>query len=184
MIELMNTTIADRDIHIDLKMPSAKIPKYVSFDKRRLQQVLLNLLSNSIKYSHRGRITVFVFILKRMDGQMMLNVQVQDEGIGLNEDELENMFKPFASLSNRSRSQSKASNGFGLSVCKLICQQLDGNIIVERNFPVGAIFTFTMKVEIIQLSKYQSKNFREKGKMIMDQERLNEIPEEESQSNN
>ena len=61
--------------------------------------MLLNLLSNAIKYSKRGTILVTVNILKQENQEALIEVKVEDEGIGINQDEKEKLFKPFQVLS-------------------------------------------------------------------------------------
>ena len=79
--------------------------------------MLLNLLSNAIKYSKRGTILVTVNILKQENQEALIEVKVEDEGIGINQDEKEKLFKPFQVLSKNKSRASGISNGFGLSVC-------------------------------------------------------------------
>ena len=79
--------------------------------------MLLNLLSNAVKYSHKGTILVTVNILEQQNQETLLEVQVKDEGIGINQDEKEKLFKPFQVLSKNQYRASVISNGFGLSVC-------------------------------------------------------------------
>ena len=76
------------------------VPKLAKFDKRRLQQVLLNLLSNSVKYSTEGTIRVTPWIVFSR-GKKLLEITVQDQGIGMKDDEVRGLFKPFAQFSNK-----------------------------------------------------------------------------------
>ena len=84
---------------------------------------------------------------------MLLEVTVSDQGIGMNKDDLRKLFKAFAQLSNKNPRQSALSNGFGLSVCKKICNHLGGDISAESVFGCGTTFTFTMVIEQITLNK-------------------------------
>ena len=79
--------------------------------------MLLNLLSNAVKYSQKGTVLVTVNIHKKQNQEALLEVQVKDEGVGINQDEKEKLFKPFQVLSNNQSRTSVTSNGFGLSVC-------------------------------------------------------------------
>ena len=72
----------------------------------------------------------------------MLRVSVYDEGIGITPEKLEEIFKPFGQSSGTNQT---AGNGVGLSICKQICEQLDGSISVSSLVGVGSKFTFEMK---------------------------------------
>ena len=72
----------------------------------------------------------------------MLKVSVYDEGIGITPEKLAEIFKPFGQSSGTNQT---AGNGVGLSICKQICEQLDGSISVSSLVGVGSKFTFRMK---------------------------------------
>ena len=76
----------------------------------------------------------------------MVEIRVKDEGVGLKPEVLEKLFKPFAMLAKEDVHQSTTSYGFGLSVCKQICNQLGGDIYALPNDLKGSTFTFTMKI--------------------------------------
>lgn len=128
MVELMNSTLTERELTICIEDTKQNEPKSAKFDKRRLQQVLLNLLSNAVKYSHSGTILVSTYIFWLQNGHPMVEIKVKDEGVGLKPEILEKLFQPFAIVAKEGSHQSVGSNGFGLSVCKQICNQLGGDI--------------------------------------------------------
>ena len=73
-------------------------------------------------------------------------MRVVDQGIGMAPDEVENIFKPFWRAKNSSSERIPVhGNSYGLSICKSICNQLDGNITVSSHIGWGSAFTFTMK---------------------------------------
>ena len=78
----------------------------------------------------------------------MIEIAVKDEGVGLKPETIEKLFKPF-SVYHESSVNEITSYGFGLSVCKQICNQLGGDIYAQQNTPIGSIFTFTMKIQIV-----------------------------------
>ena len=111
-------------------------------DKRRIQQVLLNLLNNAIKFQESGIINVFSD-LKFDKGQLMVQITVRDNGKGMTQEEVERVFEPFSSKRS-SLSQQQASNGVGLSICKRICKQLGGDIEVVSSPDLGSCFKFSV----------------------------------------
>ena len=82
----------------------------------------------------------------------LLEIKVTDEGVGLSRIEIGKLFKPFGTLSKKDSSHKITSHGFGLAVCKQICNALGGSIEAEPNNMKGSVFTFTMKIEMIQVS--------------------------------
>ena len=118
MIDLMNTTLNFRNLKIELQIDYMNIPRFAKFDKRRLQQVLLNLISNAVKYSTKGIIIVIPQVLMFSNNVQQLCVSVKDSGVGLKPDQLERIFTPFTNNANSNARSSHISNGIGLSVCK------------------------------------------------------------------
>ena len=104
----------------------------LKYDKRRLQQVLVNLLSNACKFQEKGVISVKAFCAQNFgynsleERGLMISIVVQDQGVGMSPDKVATIFEPFGSSNNNVR-----GNGVGLSICKKICQQLEGEIVVQ-----------------------------------------------------
>lgn len=122
----------------------------LSFDKRRLQQVLLNLLTNAVKFTKQGLIKVSARLTHGgpLSSVMFLEVSVKDQGIGMTEEEAKLVFEGFTgSLNNESRMMNPYGNGIGLAFCKQVCQSFDGDIQVSSLLGLGSMFTFTMKVQ-------------------------------------
>ncbi|PKP19987.1 MAG: hypothetical protein CVU05_10045 [Bacteroidetes bacterium HGW-Bacteroidetes-21] len=109
------------------------------FDRTRIEQVLHNLLSNAVKYSpENSKVSIHVsktphYIITRID----------DEGPGINEQEINSIFKPFNKGSNKATGGEK-STGLGLSICKLIVSQHQGEIWVESTQNKGSSFYFKL----------------------------------------
>jgi signal transduction histidine kinase len=110
-------------------------------DSERIQQVTLNLLTNSLKFSHRGgRIEVGG---EYSDNYLM--IYVQDDGDGIKADDKHKLFKPFGKLKS-GEGVNKQGIGLGLNICKQICELFDGMIDVESEWGVGSKFYFKFKV--------------------------------------
>ena len=101
----------------------------MKLDERRFQQVLLNVLNNATKFQDKGYIWVKVGISVSRKSQEAdakeVVVCVEDEGIGMTEEQLQSIFTPF----NKSQKRGEyGGNGVGLSICKAICESLKGHI--------------------------------------------------------
>ena len=128
-----------KDISIVSDLPDASIVKAI--DPHKFQQVLDNLISNGIKYSEPGaEITVGIEVQSESE---MACIFVKDEGQGIPEDELEDIFVPFAKISSKPTAGEK-STGLGLAIVQKIVEAHDGDIKVESNVGEGTNFFVTI----------------------------------------
>ena len=161
-------TIGHRELTIiaDFKQVLQDFP-VLSFDKRRLQQVLYNLLTNAIKFTRKGNIIITAEVKPKVDtlDELMLEVSVTDKGIGISDDEATKVFNGFFDTRNlESKRLNPYGNGIGLSFCKQVCQSLDGDISVKSVLGSGSQFTFTMKVMKVY-SYRQEERYAEESKI-------------------
>ena len=120
-------------------------------DKKRLQQVFMNLLTNAIKFSPEdGKISVSANSVPISSSDavpvVMLSVIVQDSGPGIHIDDQERIWMPFTTL-ERNKSLNPHGVGLGLTLCKIICENLNGDIAVFSDGQNGSTFEFRLKVQ-------------------------------------
>lgn len=118
------------------------LPEFVNTDAIRFKQILINLCSNAIKFTQHGRIIVH-FRCKPASEQLL--VDVVDTGIGMNADQLANIFKPFRQADN-SITRRYGGTGLGLVLCKRLAELLGGNIQVASQMGQGSTFTLVVPV--------------------------------------
>lgn len=113
-------------------------------DRQRLNQILFNLLSNSVKYTERGgRIELFVHGEPAEGGRVALTIVVRDNGIGMTEDFQKKMFRQFT---QESRKESGLNgSGLGLAIVKKLTDMMEGTIAVESRAGVGTAFTIKLE---------------------------------------
>ena len=114
-------------------------------DKLRLDQVLLNLVSNAVKYTPKGSC---IDISAKREGDLV-KIRIADDGEGIKQEDKEKLFDKFYRGSSPI-ADNKRSLGLGLYLCKTIIEAHGGSITVEDNEPHGAIFMFTLPVEDIK----------------------------------
>ncbi len=126
--------------------PSLNLPSHIVADQKRLRQVLLNLLSNSIKFTQQGSIMFKVEqLLHRVeDDQTVIKFQVQDTGSGIDTPQLEKIFLPFEQVSHLARQQE--GTGLGLAITQKILQLMETQLQVESIPNQGSIFAFELVV--------------------------------------
>lgn len=110
-------------------------------DRRRIEQVLLNLISNAIKFTDRGKV---VIESRLKDGYA--NVSVSDTGIGIKEGSIEKLFMPFIQIDSGLNRQYEGT-GLGLSICKKLVEMMGGRIWVKSRWGEGSTFGFTLSVK-------------------------------------
>ncbi len=124
---------------IGMTFPSFDIPRYVSADRTRVKQVLINLLSNSIKYNRpNGSVSVEVALVRSM-----VRISVRDTGVGLTPEELGQLFQPFNRLGKEGGAEE--GTGIGLVVTKRLVDLMDGAIGVESAVDKGSVFWIEFK---------------------------------------
>lgn len=117
------------------------VPQMICSDEMRLKQVLLNLISNSIKFTRRG----YIKLTARADEANYVVISIEDTGIGISKDDLEKLFKDYGKLKNEESSKMNAiGSGLGLSICKKIIKKIGKEINVQSIQNVRTIFYFNL----------------------------------------
>ncbi|MFW2365325.1 MAG: ATP-binding protein [Desulforhopalus sp.] len=118
------------------------VPRAVKGDAQRLRQILLNLLSNGVKFTERGSVTLSVTKLQNdNDNEIRLQFQVRDTGKGIPVDKHETIFEEFSQEDDSSTRQF-AGTGLGLAICRHLCQLMGGEIEVQSSPDRGSTFIF------------------------------------------
>jgi two-component system, OmpR family, phosphate regulon sensor histidine kinase PhoR len=127
-------------VRMDLEVPS-ELPS-VKADRRALEQVMVNLVDNAIKYCPPGSRVV---VRARRDGQAQVRVAVEDTGPGVAERDLPRLFERFYRV-DPGRSRDMGGTGLGLSIVKHLVEAMGGDVGVESRVGFGSIFWFTLPV--------------------------------------
>ena len=130
--------------NIDLIFDTNVEEKIMAFDFEKLERIMLNLLSNSIKYNKaNGKIEVLL-----NDCGDSFNIAVRDTGIGIPSDKLEYIFERFRQVENRLRKSNEGS-GIGLSLVKDLIEIQDGIIEVKSELGIGSEFKIKLPVKVL-----------------------------------
>lgn len=133
------TAARERSLSILVEVDPA-VPAWVAGDPARIQQVLTNLVSNAVKYSSHGRITIGVSVV-----DAGLRYQVRDEGIGIPESDLEQLFELFARVGR----SDERSTGLGLAISKQLVVAMGGRIGVDSEPGRGSRFWFDLPIKVL-----------------------------------
>lgn len=125
---------------------SPQVPEYVKGDELRITQILNNLLSNALKFTAVGKITVQVLMTARVEDKIELFFIVADTGIGIEEEDADRLFESFTQA-DASISRKYGGTGLGLNICRQLAELMGGRIQVESEKEKGSIFSFSVWVE-------------------------------------
>ena len=119
------------------------------------------MISNAIKFSFkRDKIEVVVDKTIKDERSVVIAVTVKDRGIGMSQNDVDNLFKPyFRTSDSKSKRMNASSHGLGLSICHKICVALGGEITVKSSPDIGSDFTFTFTAERVVQVPRKRKNF-------------------------
>ncbi len=121
---------------------AADVPRHVVGDAMRLQQVLINLIGNAIKFTDRGEVVLSIRCLENCPTGVVLEFAVKDTGIGIPPDQLERLFKPF-SQGDTTTTRRFGGTGLGLVISSRLVAMMGGKIGVASEFGKGSTFRFT-----------------------------------------
>lgn len=146
-----------KNLKIEINSETA-IPETIKTDPTRLKQVLINLASNAIKFTSKGKVQLKVRLLHESRSEPKLQFQVIDSGIGIPQEKLETVFQPFAQ-SDSSTTRKYGGTGLGLTISRKLVEAMGGEISVSSTVGEGSTFTFTTdigsldQVKMIEISQ-------------------------------
>lgn len=170
-VDTFKALLAQTGTSVELHVPKS-LPM-VAADRARAGQVLVNLISNAIKYSAAGS-TVTVRARKK-DHQVV--VSVKDQGVGIAKDDIDHLFSKFYRVDS-SLTREVGGSGLGLSICKTIIELLGGRIWVESKLDHGSTFSFSLPVapkELVRTPRVQGPLGIERGSRVLVVDRDPEI---------
>jgi len=121
------------------------VPTRVAGDAGRLRQMLLNLLTNAVKFTDRGEVVVKTSLVERQEGHSLVRVEVRDTGIGIPSAAQSHVFDSFSQV-DASTTSRYGGTGLGLAIVKCFAQLMDGNVGVESQPGRGSTFWFTARL--------------------------------------
>ena len=134
------------------------VPAFVKGDPGRFRQVLLNLMSNAVKFTSEGEIKLHLFIEEEQLDKIKIHILVKDSGIGIPKDKQEIIFDTFQQVDGGS-TRKYGGTGLGLTICKQIARYLNGGVWVESEVGKGSTFHFTGWLEKSNKKSAQKLNY-------------------------
>lgn len=144
-VELVRPLAEDKSLKLDLHI-DPKLPIVAVGDPNRLQQILLNLVNNAVKFTHNGGVDISVKHTSKKDGCLVLQCAVKDTGEGIPRDKHNSLFEEFTQV-DQSYSRSHEGTGLGLAICKRLVNLMEGDIEFQSSPNHGSTFEFTVELE-------------------------------------
>ena len=140
----------EKKLKFEVSMHS-NVPPFIIGDVTRIRQILLNLVSNALKFTDTGAVRIGVRLVADEaplgDRPFQLLFSVSDTGIGISGEQMQRLFQPFGQAS-ASTSRKYGGTGLGLVICKKLVETMGGNIQAESKSEQGSIFSFTITTKI------------------------------------
>ncbi len=124
------------------------IPKILFGDEIRIRQCVLNLLTNAVKYTEKGSVTIEVTYNKKDDAHIMLRFSVKDTGIGMKPEDLENLLNPYQRFDEK-RNRSIEGTGLGMSIVSGLLELMHSHLQVESIYGKGSTMSFVIEQEVV-----------------------------------
>ena len=142
MLHLFETKIQEKNLKL-VSIYDSKIPRVLVGDPVRLHQIILNLVSNAVKFTSKGEITVSATLLNEDEDNATIEFSVKDTGIGIVENKIGRIFENFQQASSAT-ARLYGGTGLGLAIVKHLVESQGGSIRVISKIDVGSTFSFTL----------------------------------------
>ena len=142
----VGTLARSKDVSLQFQL-AGTIPALVKTDAKRFKQIVMNLLSNGVKFTSQGQVCLRARYEAGSPG--VLTVEVRDSGIGISEEKLKTLFTPFSQV-DYSLTRKYGGTGLGLSISKNLADMLGGELTVDSTVGVGSCFVLKLPVEVLQ----------------------------------
>jgi|GEM_PF-2733377 len=149
--ETIKTHTEKKHLNFDLEITS-NVPQYVKADSDKLEKVLINLLENAVKFTTQGQVKLRITALSLPNtAQTMLEIEIIDSGIGIPENSLDELFKPFVQLARTNAGLE--GTGLGLTITKSLVELMGGKISVQSVLGEGSTFKIELPVTLANVDE-------------------------------
>ncbi|WP_052714120.1 PAS domain S-box protein [Paenibacillus dauci] len=147
VFDLFSARAAEKKIELNYQTED-QIPTTIISDASRMRQVLVNLISNAIKFTDKGSVNLSVRQLERRANECVLEFEVSDTGIGISSDKQGLLFQSFSQL-HPAINRKYGGTGLGLAICKKLIELMGGTISVDSEEGMGATFRFVLPLQYV-----------------------------------
>ncbi|MBU2874774.1 response regulator [Marinobacter salexigens] len=138
LVHMLGGRAREKGLALELRIEE-ELPWALRGDPARIRQVLINLVSNAIKFTDSGHVLISIEVLGRRDDKVRLRLAVEDTGIGINPEDLPLVYEPYVQLGQRFQRQLPGA-GLGLTICRQLVTLMQGSLDVESRPGEGSTF--------------------------------------------
>jgi signal transduction histidine kinase len=138
IVNIMRIKAHEKSLDLQVALPK-KLPRYFIGDRARIRQIILNLVSNAVKFTEKGHVKITVEWSNQGANLAKIIISVEDTGIGIPEDKLDYIFNKFTQV-EESDTRTFGGTGLGLALCKQLCSLMGGSISVRSTLGKGSTF--------------------------------------------
>jgi signal transduction histidine kinase/CheY-like chemotaxis protein len=129
------------------------IPNALLGDEVRIRQIILNLMSNAVKYTEKGHISLSIEVFKQEHGQVWLKIAVGDTGKGIKQEDQGKLFNDFVQVDTK-KNRGIEGTGLGLAITKRLCLLMSGDVDVQSEYGKGSVFTVIVPQNIASMQPF------------------------------
>ncbi|MBF0477822.1 MAG: response regulator, partial [Deltaproteobacteria bacterium] len=146
IFNLVVLTASEKELEL-MYRTNKGVPRLLVGDPLRLEQILLNLVNNAVKFTESGEVIIQTELVNRTSDKITLCFSVRDTGIGISEDQIASLFEPFTQVDG-SISRKYGGSGLGLAISKRLVEMMGGQIVATSLPGRGSLFTFTVTLAL------------------------------------
>lgn len=150
LINSVSVPLRKKKLRLTLDIAS-DVPYKLSGDEIHLRQIIGNLLSNAVKYTKSGTVTLHLSWKKKTEDEIMLEISVEDTGVGIKESDIGKIFDTFI-RTDMEASRTEDGSGLGLAVTSKLVEMMGGKLCVKSEYGKGSVFSFAIPQKVMDLS--------------------------------
>ena len=148
LVNMIRDRAANKGLKLEVNV-SKDIPRTLLGDEIRIRQCAMNLLTNAVKYTEKGSVTLTVGYERTAPDRISLCFTVEDTGIGMKEEDMENLFSPYKRIEEK-RNRAIEGTGLGMSITRQLLELMGSELKVQSEYGEGSVFSFCIDQTVVK----------------------------------